>query len=368
MSAEILTKDERAILVALNNNGFDVNRTAKDLRISVTEVTDFFDFFKHLVRDGRIRTNWITASEIAGLLGCGKECAIALLVEYDHLLVEKMSPKNQLLSYYPPVVVSLLKPYFDLSEDGVDWYTVTQIRSIVKKDFNWTRRQVALHDDLAKLKVSPDGKLRLHYPESVVIALTDMAITRPQAGEFLHVAKISRITGVNPARIRAVITEIGVKCEVRHVPHYGPTECYPPEILDQIAVQFASSKPQGDWLTVNEIAQELNETHFRIKSLIKGSGLRGQKRLSAKTNRVHTHYSPRTLELLRKIVEGTKPHNGWFTSESIQKICNRSHFWVRRRLKNRGYPSEIRVASNNVPSQHYPPWVAYILYIESRAQ
>lgn len=361
MSVAALGQDERAILVALNNHQYDFHLAAKELGISVVEVADSFDLFKHLVRDGRLRTNWLTGTEIAMQLNCGRECAIALLAEYDHLLVEKTSPNGQLLRYYPPVVVSLLRPYFDLNEDGVNWYTVTQIRSITKKDFDWTRRNVAQFGETAKLKIASDGKLRLHYPEPVVRALTDTAEPPVQAGDYLHVAEISRLTGLDPGKIRSVIAELGINSEKRHVTHFGITDCYPPEILDLIIAKINSVKLQGYWFTVNEIAKELDQTNFRIKSLIKASGFRGQKRLSTKTGRVHTHYSPRTLELLRDVVVDTKPHGGWYTSENIQKFTGRSHGWVRKRLEDDRFPREVRIATNNVPRIHYPPWVAFFL-------
>ena len=361
MSVAVLDQDERAILVALKNNDYSYSLAAKSLGIDESEVQDFFDIFKQVVKAGRLNAKWLSERDVARELDCGLLCARSLLRQYEHLMIEKSRPNGQKVKFFPPAVVGLLKPYFNLFEDGVRWFTVTQIKEMLNKDFDWVRAQLVVFTENALPKIAVDGKLRLHYPEIVVESLRKIKDAPIPVGNFLHVAKISRLTGKDPSKIRAIITELSIEAHARYVPRYGVTECYSPESFERIKQVLASVKPQEDWITVNFIAQKLNQSFHRVMSLIKYAGIEGEERFSVTANRIHIHYPPETLEIIRGLIESIPMQQGWFTCESLQRYTGKSHTWVRKRLQEGRYPHEIRIASNNVPRVHYPPWVAFTL-------
>lgn len=366
MSVAVLDQDERAILVALINNDFSYQHAAEELGLEKLEVKEYFEIFKKNVRDGRVNAKWLSERDVARELDCGLLCARMLLQPYTHLVIKKKRSNGQTIRYYPPAVVPILKPYFNLFEDGFQWFCVTQIKHRLNKDFDWVRGRLEAFQSKARPKIASDGKLRLHYPETVVMELEATRDKPIPAGDHLHIAKISRLTGEDPAKIRRIIDLNSIEAEERYVPRYGLTSCYSPQSVERIKHILKSIKPQGDWVTANFIAQALGLTYYRVLSLIKLAGIKGEERFSETANRVHTHYPPATLQLVKEMVDGIKHHGGWHTSERIQKLTGRSHGWVRKRLEGDRFPREMRLAKNNVPRMHYPPWVAYILYTESR--
>lgn len=206
--------------------------------------------------------------------------------------------------FYPPSALQVLKRCAPSVAAG-DWLTATALAVLTGKSLNWTSRQLTQPDLLSLREERLDDQRvpRWHYPPRVLSVLRselDQSERYPESGKYLPLSVVAAMVGRHPETVMRHLEQLSIVAEQRRDKKGRVANHYPPELVDQLRRHFESRSEAGTWLTLAQIATQLQVPREVIIDRLDGIGTRPEHREMAATKRVEVHYSPQAVRKLRR--------------------------------------------------------------------
>lgn len=187
--------------------------------------------------------------------------------------------------------------------------------------------------------------------------------------QYITLSKLEEILGQNWFRIRSRLQAMGIQ-PIPYAPTSGRTiQVYPRSVLEQLETQPKSPPPQGDWLTMPMLVQQLGRDRDWIEKRIHELGIPGENRWVSRAHKEYLCHPPEALAKLQQLNQAVPPAKpGWKTADAIRNAAGRSHNWIRVRLHLFQDQSQILLDAKKVARQHYPPEVVAKLIQQSQSR
>ncbi len=244
-------------------------------------------------------------------------------------------------------------------------FTVGRMARELGKDWQWVKRRIPLTGYQPLRRKASNNVYRLMYPTDCLEALRDLleqeARVHPAESQWLTLDQLAKATHRSTVWIRNRLAILGVKPEKRMSKIGRVAEYYPPTLLERLRQMAREYPPAERWLTINQLAQQLNVDREWVSRRLELWGIQSQLRWQPASGKVAAHYPPEVFAWLEPEMQYLSQAEGWKTANELTVVLQRSDNWVRHRLNKFADTAELRRDSHGNARWHYPPSVMHSL-------
>lgn len=207
---------------------------------------------------------------------------------------------GRVVLYFPRIVLRFLSDRPLFLEPVGDWLSV---RGIVEKA--GIERYRVLQNLLScpssgELRISIFKKIVACFPPRIVDEILQRETPKDafdNAGDYLNLNQICKSLDTDDDRVKRAILSLGIVSETRISPQGLKLAYYHPDCLEEIRDFLSSTPPAGDWLSLGQIAKELNESTNWVTHRLQNKPF--EWRLSLKKHNRVKHYPS---EIIRELM------------------------------------------------------------------
>lgn len=179
--------------------------------------------------------------------------------------------------------------------------------------------------------------------------------------DMLDIYQLARLTSRNPKTVNSQLEGISKKYGI--VPKRCRNELnqhldyWPTKVLAHLVRKFSRYPEGGDWYTVGQLAVACEQDPKWIRSNLKELETVSELR-RASNGKIHPHYPPETLPILKEKAAQRKKADGWVTRYAIKRALDcTDDAKVKCGLAQIGAASEKRDKAHGQCLDHYDPKV-----------
>ena len=291
----------------------------------------------------------VTLNSIENTVGVGKSWALTAMNGLG-VISEEFDRRGNLL--YSKNVVHALR-HLKLHESPADdWYDEVTVRSLTRRSDTWVHDKVNTYNLDMEYRIGVSrGRPQRHYSQATLDFLIEISAQHPPAGAWLTVRAAASKLGISRAVATQMLSEFDALAEERVVDSGHVAVCYPPEIIDNLAVEHLSKA--DDWLTIDGIATLIGKDFSWVLARIEQYADLAQLRKS-RSRKLATHYPPHVITKLFEEAIAVPLIRDWVTVHMIGQETGKSVNWIKKRLGEYQGVGEQRVTLSGHVRICYP--------------
>lgn len=181
---------------------------------------------RHVVLAIMPANGWVTAKEIARLVGVKRETAVSILEKQGVEGETRRSIDGREFMHYPPESVEIIERDRAKYAPAGDWLSAKAMANTLGKDWDWVSRRVEMYE--GKELLDDNGRPSIHYDPSVLEALRTEVNRYEYAEAYLGLRGLATAVGKSTSWVTRRLPYISVDTEEqldkgkRLYTHYHP--------------------------------------------------------------------------------------------------------------------------------------------------